>query len=503
MFKKTKKKEKKIDYELLKILNSEVDFKDLKSAIHHLLNTEVLSILEKTFCNRVLEHIETYSKIDLEEIADELEITNYPNKELEGYTQTELFNKVDDFITQRKERYSSMELSKTIDNAKQGNIRKQATEIVFERYSNIINIPEEDTIYKELEELDGDSKMELSTAIKAVDDAIGGLPNGLSIIIGDSDSAKSMWAINVAYSAITRNKNVLYFSLGTSAEDVYKRFLARHSCNKDKFEKEFSFVDLKTEYDVTNYKVIYNDFKNNYLSDLVVFDESEFLISTHYNLQKLIIEAQRRFIKRTGEGIDLIILDDFSFMKLDRGRQCITNQVTIVNEYFNYLRDQSKNLLGTNKKIPVLVTVSPNCNNRYWDLYQLYNAVTNSIKVLSDNVFIVLNDENMKDAEQIKVGVLQSFNGKVLEAEKDIRVQYKNWFIKYDSTSNVSTKQKLNDAEEENQKLKEENDEVKRDLESVLSGEKNIVKKTEESVSETKTEEVIPQEDTESITLTF
>lgn len=488
-------------YELLRIFSSEVQFKDLKSAINQLLNAEVLSGIEKGLCNSILEQIEMNSKIDLVVISKKLSIIDYSNENVDGYAQIDFFNKVDEFISNRKKYYMSSALKKISMDAENDNISKNATDLVFSRYSNIIDIPEDDNIYNELEELE-EPKLELSTAIKIVDDTVGGLPNGLTTIVGDTVIAKSLWAINVAYSAITKNKNVLYFSLGTSAEDVYKRFLARHSCDKDKFEKEFSFVDLKTEYDVTNYKIIYNDFKNNYLSNLVVFDESEFLISTHYNLQKLIIEAQKRFIKRTGEGIDLIILDDFSFMKLDRGRQCITNQATIVNEYFNYLRDQSKNLLGTNKKIPVLVTISPNSNNRYWDLYQLYNAVTNSIKVLSDNVFVVFSDIYMKDIEHIKVGVLQSFNGEILEEEKEVIVQFKNWYIKYDSTSDVSIKEKLKDKEKENQKLKEETVEAKRDLESALLGEKNIVEKTEESVSEIKTEEVVP-EDTESITLTY
>ncbi len=462
--KKTKnnnKQKKSLDLEFLKLMSSRVQFSDLISAIHQLQNMDVLSLEEQIFCSKILEQIEMNNKIDIYAIAKEMEFDDIPD-DIKGYEEVEYFNQVDDFIKKRKELFYEADCAEALGGVKNNNITKKITNLVFERYSSIIDIPEEDN-YNNLEKLEEPSKEEISTAIKSVDDTLGGLPNGLTVIVGGEGIGKSMWALNIGYQAITSNKNVLYFALGCSEENIYQRLLERHSCNKDKFEKEFCFEDLRNDYDVTNYKVIYNDFKNTCLSNLIIFDEKQFLISTHYNLQKLIVAAQKRFIQNTDNGIDLIIIDDFSYMKLDKGRQCITTQEVIVNEYFNYLRDQSKNLLGTKKKIPILVTISPNKNAKYMDVGQLYNNVISTIRLLSDNIFVTNSNSILQENNMLAIGVLQTFNGKVLKEEHSIKCNYKQWCIQYEEDEK-STKQKLKDKEEEAENLEKELEELKKDF---------------------------------------
>lgn len=481
--KKTKnsnKKKQSLNLEFFKLMNSNVQFSDLKSAIHQLQNMDVLLLEEQIFCSKILEQIEMNNKTDAYVIAKEMEFDDIPDN-IKGYEEAEYFNQVDAFIKKRKTFFYEVDCAKAVEKVEKNNITKEITSLVFERYSSIIDIPEEDC-YKSLEKLEEPSKEEISTTIKLVDETLGGLPNGLTVIVGGEGIGKSVWALNIGYQAITTNKNVLYFALGCSEENVYQRLLERHSCNKDKFEKEFCFEDLVNDYDVTNYKVIYNDFKNTCLGNLIIFDEKQFLISTHYNLQKLIVEAQKRFIQNTGNGIDLIILDDFSYMKLDKGRQCITNQEVIVNEYFNYLRDQSKNLLGTKKKIPILVTISPNKNAKYMDVGQLYNNTVGTIRLLADNIFIANSNLTLQENNMLAIGVLQTFNGKVLKEEHSIKCNYKQWYLQYEEDEK-STKQRLTEKTEEVDTLTKELEELKEDFSREFS--------VEETVANTENNEII------------
>ena len=49
------------------------------------------------------------------------------------------------------------------------------------------------------------------------------------------------------------------------------------------------------------------------------------------------------FKTKTKKGIDLIIIDDFTYMKLETNKRSIINKNIIANDYYKYLRNQSKN----------------------------------------------------------------------------------------------------------------------------------------------------------------
>lgn len=460
-----------LEEEFITLINSSVSYEDLVKAIKYLEKSHVLFGIESMFCSSILEQIEMLSKTNYKVICETLEISNYNGEPLEGYKKEEFTDKVDEFILERKGLVLTKMLEGVTDEGIEG-LNKKLSQLFFERYSRIIDIKEDTKTFEQLENLEDDNQIDVSSAIEVVDATINGLKKGtITSIVGDSEIYKSLWAINIAYMALTQSKNVLYISLGCSKEKVYRRLLSRHSCDVNKFEKEFSFEEILSDYDRTNFKVIYNDFKNNYLQNLIVYDESEFVISTHYNLQKLIIKSQNIFREKTGNEIDLIIIDDFTFMKLDSGCRCITNQNSIVNEYFSYLKDQAQNLLGTGRKIPVVITITPSQRIDFTDTFSIYKATSDTIKILSDNVLEVYGSKILKKQNKLEINVLQSYCKNTLELAKIINVGYKYWYINYNKYSDISDKEHLQDAEKECEVLRNEVAELKTILQDNISNE--------------------------------
>ena len=461
-------KKPELENDFITFINSKVSQEELISAIKYLEKSNVLYIIESAFCRSILEQIEMFDKVDYRVICDNLEISNYSGEPKDGYLKEEFTDKVDEFIFKRKS-VALEEMVKASSKEGMDGLNKKLTKLFFERYSRIIDIKEDKKTFELLENLDENNQIDISSAIEVVDNAIGGLKNGtITSIIGSSEEYKSLWAINIAYKALTQEKNVLYISLGCSKEDVYKRLLARHSCDVNKFDKNFNFEEVLSDYDRNNYNIIYNDFKNNHLHNIIIYDESEFVISTYYNLQKLIIKSQNVFREKTGNELDLIVIDDFSFMKLDSGYRCITNQNSVVNEYYSYLKDQALNLLGTGKRIPIVITLCPSQITIFRDTLEIYHAISNSVKMLSDNILVAFGNEVLKTQNKLEVHVLQSYCKKILKTSKNIDVKYKYWYIDFNKYSNISNDTRLLDLEEENQQLKEELKELKTDMQNVI-----------------------------------
>lgn len=475
------KKKPKLDDEFIKIINSQITNKELVDIIKYLQKSNSLYGIENIFCNLILEQIEMFSKLDYRIICDELEISNYNGESVEGYTKEEFTDKVDEFIQTRKLKTHEKMMEAVTEEGMEG-LDKSLSQLFFERYSRIIDVKDDNETFAKLENLNINPPVDVSSAIEIVDNTINGLSNGtITSILGSNEEFKSLWAINIAYEALLQNKNVLYFSLGCSKEEVFKRLLSRHSCDVNKFEKEFSFIGEICDYDKDNFKIIYNDFKNNHLHKLDVYDESEFIISTHFNLQKLIIHSQKSFIERTGNSIDLIVIDDFSFMKLDVGHRCTTNQSSVVNEYYNYLKDQAQNLLGTGKKIPIVITISPGQIDKFSDTSDIYNAISNSVKILSDNVLVAYGNDVLKKQNKLEVHVLQSYCKKILRMDKPINVKYNYWFIEYNKDSNISNKVLLEEKEEEKKELEQELDDLKQDITGLFPISNNDVSNTSDN----------------------
>ena len=93
-------------------------------------------------------------------------------------------------------------------------------------------------------------------------------------------------------------------------------------------------------------------------------------------------------------------------MKLDNNKKMITNKAQIQTEYYSFLRNQSKNLLGTNRMIPIVVT---NEIERRFSGYFVDNDsfereyIPEVIESLSDNVLFARED----DGQQVKLTIIK------------------------------------------------------------------------------------------------
>ena len=206
------------------------------------------------------------------------------------------------------------------------------------------------------------------------------------------------YAINIAYDAVVRDKNVMYLSINTSKEIQAKRFLTRHNCN-EKFPNDYTYESMHNKSNVTFTTNVVLDFKERYASNIIIFDESDLCIPTIKSLRRLIAQAEKYFLDNTDSGIDLIIIDDLTYLSYYNNKQFISARPTVIGQYYKFLKDESKNLLGTNHGCSVICThqdiddgVSAVKNNGNYKLS--FNNQT--IAASSDNIFTIYSYSKIK-----------------------------------------------------------------------------------------------------------
>lgn len=422
---------KQIDDELLDILNSDITVEQVK----YLMKAKCLSKQEENLCECMLKSYALYGKFNLLQVMKEFKIDTNIYLDLKVYKRLEVYKVIDEFIYNRRMLENQQVMEAVLEGTAQNTYNEKVIDLAFKRYRNQI-VVKEDESFKELEDPEElEPNIEISSAIEYVDNLIGGLEDGtLTTLVGTNEEYKTMYAVNIAYRALQDEKNVLFISLGNSTRKIYKQFLCKHSC-APKFDSPISFQELNTKYDLNIYSFVYGDFENNHLNNLILFDNREFDVSSHYNLQRLIVHAQDTFIKNTEHGIDLIILDEFSNMKLDVKSKTITNTTTVVNEYYKYLKEQARGLLGTKKELPIVITACVNdigimTTEFKWDF--TLNCINQEMKILSDNIISIYGDSNLKKANKLKVKVLKSMSN-IMDTSKDISAIYEHYHIKFNN----------------------------------------------------------------------
>ena len=78
--------------------------------------------------------------------------------------------------------------------------------------------------------------------------------------------------------------------------------------------------------------------------------------------------------------------------------------------------------------------------------------------LFSDNIIKVISDDTDKSLSNLTIKVLKSINSNVMNISEDIHCDYGHWFV-YDSLLEYgeNSKEKLNEVQEENEKLQLEN----------------------------------------------
>lgn len=403
--------------------------------LRYLMEAKVLTSDEEQICSQLKSDLGFLGKNNLFNILRNHKVDVNEYDEIATYTNLELLYKIDLFISERRKEANKVAINTALEEYVSTNFKSKTTDLFLKRFASEIEVKNNfdfsDLEYPEYLH----PTFEISSGIKSIDQLITGLQNAtITTIIGTNDNYKSMLALNIAYQAILNKKNVLYISLGENSLEIAKRFLCRHSKDSNRFNKPISIEEINTKYDKNVYTNVYNDFENNLINNLVLFDMKEFDVSTHYNLQRLIVYAEKEFNERFDKGIDLIVIDDFVNMKLDTMRRTISYGSQVVNEYYKYLKEQSKGLLGTRREIPIVITanskdesnimLSEGCDYRI-------EYIMEDIRCLSDTIISVYGDRHMKKANCLKIKVLKS-NSKVMEESLTIKADYDYWYIQYE-----------------------------------------------------------------------
>lgn len=414
------------DIRFLNILNSYNDIKRLADVIVLLKNEYVLNDDELEICDKCLADIEAYNGSHLKKILN-------IDPTIEIYEKLKIDDKIDEFIHDRK----YLEVKDIFSLSTEDVFAPDSIEKLLKGYTKRIkssidyDLFNEDIFTKESDDID----------ISAISDDIDSFSKGIrrgtiTTIVGDSSLFKSLWAINIAYDAVVRDKNVMYLSINTSKEIQAKRFLTRHNCN-EKFPNDYTYESMHNKSNVTFTTNVVLDFKERYASNIIIFDESDLCIPTISSLRRLIAQAEKCFLDNTDSGIDLIIIDDLTYLSYYNNKQFISARPTVIGQYYKFLKDESKNLLGTNHGCSVLCThqdiddgVSAVKNNGNYKL----SFINQTIAASSDNIFTIYGSPLMCSTKA-KVKVIKAPYGEVMDRPKSIAIDYSKWFMSNNDSS--------------------------------------------------------------------
>ena len=362
-----------------------------------------------------------------------------------------------DIETKRNKELADMASSMTSENMySAGNV-----DLFLNGYNDRMKHRIDNSIFDDLDSLDifytHTKEVDISSACKEIDRFCFGLKRGsITSIIGDDGFFKSLWALNIAYSAISNGKNVMYLTLGVDKETIVKRLLARHSNQAEKFEQALSIDDLQNDKNSNLRTRIMLDFQENYAYRLVLFDISDLVVPSTRSLRRLIVETRSHFLKENDSGIDLIVIDDMSYLPLYNGKTTFTSRNAVISEYYKCLKNISKNLFGdsccvlcTHKDRDNGTTAAKNNGN-----YKL-DFIPEQMPFWSDDI-LTIHGSYEKTKTQVRLKVIKTMYGDVMDRETPVPVDYPKWFLSYDNETFASMKYLLELTEYENKELKQQ-----------------------------------------------
>lgn len=201
-----------------------------------------------------------------------------------------------------------------------------------------------------------EEEIKLSTGIKELDNKQFQLSKGkICSVFGYTGSFKTMFCTNVAYNNMLNGLNILYISLEISKMEMYINFLSRHSYG---YDKKLSHSDIKASRitaDDKNYlfNTIYPNFKDTLKNHLIVYDETDISSNTYHVFDKLLSQADKEFIKNTGTGVDMVIVDNLNLLKFGNNGK-LQNDYSAVNHWMSYFRKNCIDFIGQKKQVAML-----------------------------------------------------------------------------------------------------------------------------------------------------
>ncbi len=259
----------------------------------------------------------------------------------------------------------------------------------------------------------------ISTCIKQIDDLNAEFRKGtVNAVMGYTGSYKTLYCTNVCYGAIKKGINTCYVSLEISTSEMYYNFLSRYS-NEAIFDRKICHTDIKFKElsdDDKNYlfHTIVPSFKEELSKHLVVIDETNFSSNTLTTFDDIFSTVETNFIKTTGRGVDLVVIDHLNLLKFSDSSGM--NDYSKVNHWMSYFRRNCMNFLKKHKQVCILVAVQCSRDGyerakRNGGTYSLTGvAEANEVERASENVLAIYSDCSLKEHLKAKIQIIKGRN---------------------------------------------------------------------------------------------
>ncbi len=307
--------------------------------------------------------------------------------------------------------------------------------------------------FDELEEYleNKEDEITLSTGIEALDIEDFQLSKGkICSVFAYTGSFKTMFCTNVTYNNIAKGANVLYVSLEISKMEMYINLLSRHSYQ---FENKLSHTDIKKANITKEDKeyllnTIHPDFKEKFKKHLIVYDETDIKSNTYEVFDKLFVNADNEFIKRTGSGIDILVIDHVNLLKFG-GNLRGQNDYSAVNHWMSYFRKNCLDFVGKKKPISILCAAQSSregykkaLKEGKYDLTSI--AEGNEIERSSQLVLSIFTNKEDRNNNRTKIQILKSRDDKSNEEMISIDLEPKYYAFGIKSKNSRSNNEQAN-----------------------------------------------------------
>lgn len=246
------------------------------------------------------------------------------------------------------------------------------------------------------------------TGIKELDENEIDFAKGeLTSLMGATGGFKTTFMTNLAYNKLKEGRNVVYLSLEETKANMYFNILSLHSTDK-KFSTHIPHSELKRsllteEQKKILFNDIYEDFKK-YKKHLALIDSKDIGLNSFSNYTKLLSKMDKQFIKETGSGVDIIIVDHIQMLK-NNNDLIGNNSYELVSKWVDYFRRNTIDFLGTGRTIATFVVSQVSRkgqedSDRHYGKYSLSAfADSSELERQSANVFSIKTDYTMFTSE--------------------------------------------------------------------------------------------------------
>lgn len=188
-----------------------------------------------------------------------------------------------------------------------------------------------------------------------LDRLTGGIqPGTVCTIAGGPGSMKTTTAVNIAYEAVKKGKNVCYLTLEESTTQLYSKLLSRVSV--DVGYKIPAIEILQHKLEDKNIKILFENvlpYLSNLPGEFHMIGERDLVSYEFVELEKQFKTIDKNIRTRnSNHGIDLLIIDHIQLLKYASN---VKDEYRVINDYVSFFRKQSLSFLGKKQEISVIL----------------------------------------------------------------------------------------------------------------------------------------------------